>query len=48
MTEYERTFGQLSNDTKFIEIGPAPLSYGPGSGEWPENFALSLFGVQIL
>ena len=25
----------------------APLSYGPGSGEWPENFALSLFGVQI-
>ena len=25
----------------------APLSYGPGSGEKPENFALTLFGVQI-
>ena len=24
-----------------------PLSYGPGSGEKPENFALTLFGVQI-
>ena len=22
-------------------------SYGPGSGERPENFALTLFGVQI-
>ena len=25
----------------------APASYDPGSGERPENFALTLFGVQI-
>ena len=25
----------------------APLSYGPGSGEWPEKFALTLFGAYI-
>ena len=25
----------------------APLSYGPGSRERPENFALKLFGAQI-
>ena len=25
----------------------APLSYDPGSGENPENFALRLFGAQI-
>ena len=25
----------------------APLSYGPGSGQRPENFALTLFGAQI-
>ena len=30
-----------------LRLDRAPLSYGPGSGERPENFALMLFGVQI-
>ena len=30
-----------------LRLDRAPLSYGPGSGEWPENFALTLSGVQI-
>ena len=28
-------------------LNRAPLSYGPGSGERPENFALTLFGAYI-
>ena len=28
-------------------LDPARLSYGPGSGERPENFALTLFGAYI-
>ena len=28
-------------------LGRAEPSYGPGSGERPENFELTLFGVQI-
>ena len=30
-----------------LRLDRAPLSYGPGSGERPENFALKLFGVQM-
>ena len=30
-----------------LKLDRAPLSYGPGSGERPENFALTLSGVQI-
>ena len=30
-----------------LRLDRADLSYGPGSGERSENFALSLFGVQI-
>ena len=30
-----------------LRLDRAPLSYGPGSGERPENFALTLFGVEI-
>ena len=30
-----------------LRLDRAEPSYGPGSGERPENFALSLFGVQI-
>ena len=31
---------------KLCGLDRVPLSYGPGSGEWPENFALSLFGAR--
>ena len=30
-----------------LRLDRAPLSYGPGSGERPENIALTLFGAQI-
>ena len=33
---------------KLLRLDRAPLSYDPGSGERPENFTLSLFGVQII
>ena len=37
---------QLSNDSNDLSgLNRAPLSYGPGSGERPENFALTLFGA---
>ena len=31
-----------------LRLDWAPVSYGPGSGEIPENIALTLFGVQII
>ena len=30
-----------------LRLDRAKLSYGPGSGSKPENFALTLFGAQI-
>ena len=32
----------------FRLLDRARLSYGPGSGERPENFALTLFGVNMI
>ena len=32
---------------KLCGLDQAPLSYDPGSGAKPENFALALYGVQI-
>ena len=38
------SFNLIPNLSK---LDRAPLSYGPGSGRRPENFALTLFGAQI-
>ena len=39
------SFPTIPNLSKLDRV---PLSYGTGSGERPENFALTLFGVQII